>query len=337
MVGPSAGSPSDWRRRNPFVSECSLIYARRLSPRARPMSPDERRAELIDVTLRLMRVHGRDVTTRQIAEAAGVAEGTIFRVFASKDELVDAALERAFEPGDLVVRIEEIDRGLPLRARLVVLVSILQQRHPRDGRADAQGRPGPAARCTCTTHAAAVEWRKQLLELLADLVGGDADQLAVPVDHFLHVLRLLTFAGSHELVADGRLLTPNRSSTPSWTDSGEETDAAPPAARAARAVPILARPRGAVPVHRRGRDALPAEPERRHHRQGRGHRRHRLHHPHRRPDAGDLARPDRLLGHRRLVRRPHRDGPRPRPARPRSSTGSARSRPARCSTSAHPR
>ena len=35
------------------------------------MSPDERRADLIDVTLRLLRVHGRDVTTRQIAEAAG--------------------------------------------------------------------------------------------------------------------------------------------------------------------------------------------------------------------------------------------------------------------------
>ncbi|HEY1179141.1 MAG TPA: helix-turn-helix domain-containing protein, partial [Phytomonospora sp.] len=56
--------------------------------RARPMSPDERRSELVDVTLRLLRVHGRAVTTRQIAEAAGVAEGTIFRVVDSKDELV---------------------------------------------------------------------------------------------------------------------------------------------------------------------------------------------------------------------------------------------------------
>ena len=41
------------------------------------------------------------------------------------------------------------------------------------------------------------------------MVGDDADLLAVPVDHFIHVLRLLTFAGSHEHIADGRLLTPD--------------------------------------------------------------------------------------------------------------------------------
>ena len=60
--------------------------------RARPMSPEERRDKLIDVTLDLLREHGRAVTTRQIAAAAGVAEGTIFRVVESKEELVEAAI-----------------------------------------------------------------------------------------------------------------------------------------------------------------------------------------------------------------------------------------------------
>jgi len=92
------------------------------------MSPEERRDKLVDVTLSLLREHGRAVTTRQIAEAAGVAEGTIFRVVESKEELVDLAIARAFEPGALVDRIEEIDPDQDLRDRLVALAAILQQR-----------------------------------------------------------------------------------------------------------------------------------------------------------------------------------------------------------------
>jgi AcrR family transcriptional regulator len=177
--------------------------------RARPMAPDERREHLVDATLTLLRVHGRAVTSRQIAEEAGVAEGTIFRVFDSKDELVAAAISRAFEPGDVVARIEEIDPDLPLRDRLVTLVAILQQRFRATfvlmQKVGLVGPPrhehdGPEA----------VAWRARLESLLVGVVAGDADRLRVPVDEFVHVLRLLTFAGSHQMIADGRLLTPEQ-------------------------------------------------------------------------------------------------------------------------------
>ena len=180
-----------------------------MPPRARPLSPEERRSQLTDATLRLLRTHGRSVTTRQIAEAAQVAEGTIFRVFDSKDELVDAALSRAFEPGDVIVRIEGIDRSQPLRARLVDLVAILQQRFRATFELMQKVElVGPPHHLHDSAEADA--WRARLEALLTDVVGDDGDQLVVPVDHFVHVLRLLTFAGSHEKVADGRLLTPDQ-------------------------------------------------------------------------------------------------------------------------------
>ena len=71
------------------MSEYSLTYAGGMPPRAKPLPPDERRRALVEVTVPLLIEHGRSVTSRQIADAAGVAEGTIFRAFGSKDELVD--------------------------------------------------------------------------------------------------------------------------------------------------------------------------------------------------------------------------------------------------------
>jgi AcrR family transcriptional regulator len=176
--------------------------------RARPMSPDERRAALVDATLDLLREHGRGITTRQIAEAAGVAEGTIFRVFDSKEELVDAAISRAFEPGALVDRIAEIDLYAPLRDRLLALTSIMQQRfratfvlmqkvgmvRPPD---DVHDRPD------------AVAWRERLVTLVVDLIGKDAAAFRVPPQEFFRRLRLLTFAGSHPHISDGHVLTPD--------------------------------------------------------------------------------------------------------------------------------
>src|SRR6476469_9307170 len=82
--------------------------------RAAPMQRDDRRAAIVAATLPLLREHGQAVTTRQIAEASGIGEGTIFRVFTDKAELVDACLAAAFDQTDTVAQLAAIDRSQPL-------------------------------------------------------------------------------------------------------------------------------------------------------------------------------------------------------------------------------
>ena len=66
--------------------------------RARPLPPAERRASLIAATRQLILDHGPEVTTRQVAEAAKVAEGTLFRVFPTRRDLIAATIADHLSP-----------------------------------------------------------------------------------------------------------------------------------------------------------------------------------------------------------------------------------------------
>ncbi|WP_395242586.1 TetR/AcrR family transcriptional regulator [Agromyces sp. MMS24-K17] len=98
------------------------------APRAKPLPVDERRAAIARATVPLLVAHGGDVTTRQIAEASGVAEGTLFRVFADKDAIIDAAVEAFLDPEPFRAAIRAIDPGLPLELKLRMVLDRFHDR-----------------------------------------------------------------------------------------------------------------------------------------------------------------------------------------------------------------
>lgn len=166
-----------------------------------------RREALLDATIRIIRERHELPTTRQIARAAGVAEGTIFRAFATKDELFDTVLERTFEARSMIDAMAEIDGTAGLEAVMIEIVRVVQARFVEIF--DVMGAfslMGPPERFRDP----AVQRRREAEtgRAILDLLQPYADELRLPVDRVARMMRLVTFSGSHRHVNDGEVLDP---------------------------------------------------------------------------------------------------------------------------------
>jgi AcrR family transcriptional regulator len=123
-----SGTTRSGAARKPTVAPHETDTEPGLRSRASALPAEERRAAILAATVPLLASHGTEITSRQIAAAAGVAEGTIFRVFADKESLIEAAVDLAFDPAPAEAEILAIDPTLDLEARCIAAVDIIQRR-----------------------------------------------------------------------------------------------------------------------------------------------------------------------------------------------------------------
>lgn len=188
--------------------------ARPYGGRAAPLPPPERRLAIVETALDLVRRRHAMPSTREIALAAGIAEGTLFRAFGTKDALREAMISAVACPYPYRDSIDAIDPGLPLEPKLLAMATLLWERFaeifeslvplgvfgpPPHG--DHPGCPGNPPE---PLDAAAFRDRTRRL-----LAPHEAE-LRVSLDELIDTVRYLCFAGSNRGITDNQLLPPER-------------------------------------------------------------------------------------------------------------------------------
>jgi AcrR family transcriptional regulator len=165
--------------------------------RAPALSVEDRQAMLIDVVTPLLLQHGRAVTTKQIAERAGIAEGTIFRAFGSKDELIRAAVDRHLDPERFRARLRLVDLDLPLDERITAIVSLMRERFTAVFTLmSALGAAGPPPHSD--------DGRREFVEIIARSFAGDVSRLNVEPDRAAQIVRMIALAASVPQIRNGQ-------------------------------------------------------------------------------------------------------------------------------------
>lgn len=169
--------------------------------RAAPLAPEERRSSIVDAVTRLILENSSIPTTSEIAEAAGVAEGTIYSVFPDKHSIFHSVIERSVDPTPTIAALADIHERAPLRSQLVEAVRIMQERldrtisllmviraafpHPDESPAQRQ-RAFAAADASITA-------------AIIEIFDRSGQILSMPSERLAMTLRSLVFASAHPL------------------------------------------------------------------------------------------------------------------------------------------
>jgi AcrR family transcriptional regulator len=184
------------------------------------MSPDERRKAILDALIPLLLERGGDVTTKEIAQAAGIAEGTIFRVFPDKATLLFAAAEEAINPvGGQEAFEAAIAEADELRERIIIAATRILERMRLTMAVMGAVRPYLAAMYHESSAAKKrsvpigppefmLQAQRDLHDRLTGLFAPYAHGLAVPPETAALALRALTFGAARPELGLSPALTP---------------------------------------------------------------------------------------------------------------------------------
>lgn len=155
--------------------------------RARPLAVEARKAMIIEATMPLLVDFGLDLTSKQIAEAAGVAEGTIFRAFGDKETLIEQTVKKFLDPEPLRRELRSIPIDLPLDDKVLRMIELMRKRFSDVFRVMAAIR---------TVQPPPHNEKNAFAEFVSEALVPHVKELNWPPDRTAQVIRLVSFAAS---------------------------------------------------------------------------------------------------------------------------------------------